>query len=233
MRPVAILVALCIAVHVADAGSCTSFKNNCIAYCRTKSKPYAYYNCAFAICECRDTASTECFSGMAIVTTPAGPKLMRDLRVGDAVLAVDDSGSAAFEPVLAFTSRRPSAQATFVCAAAGNRTTCATPRHLAFVGGLGTSDMVAFEDLRIGDHLVAKDGTMQPIESIFLQTAEGVFNVHTPRGRIVVDGFVQSELTSVMPPWTRRFAPAVIRTFPGFATNIARRLHGTSDADEV
>lgn len=54
-------------------------------------------------------------AGAATVATPAGPKCLADLELGEAVLALDPAtGALAFSPVYMWTSRRPGQEAQFL-----------------------------------------------------------------------------------------------------------------------
>lgn len=59
-------------------------------------------------------ANLACFPADAVVMTPSGDKSMRDLRVGDRVLAVNAYGQAIFDDIYFFGHADPSALAHYV-----------------------------------------------------------------------------------------------------------------------
>ena len=179
-----------------------------------------------------------CFPGSATVTTETGPKLMRDLRLGDAILTLNDRGMPTFQPVFAFSSRRPDDQATFVCVTAANRTVCATPAHYALEEERG---LVTFADLRVGDVVRVRLGErVHPVavDSVHEKADLGLFNPHTKYGVVVVDDVAVSELTAFVPPWLARCLPGAfeaVHTSAPSAVNalakwVSKMAHGVPDA---
>ena len=55
-----------------------------------------------------------CFSGTSSVATPAGPKRLSQLQLGEAVLSVGAGGALQFSPVYMFSSRRPAERSAFL-----------------------------------------------------------------------------------------------------------------------
>jgi len=130
---------------------------------------------------------------------------MDELRLGDRVrVALDHAGTGVgarerFEPIIFFSHRAPHAPARFVelSTRAGHRLVL-TRGHLLFVNGAA---LVAAEHVHVGDVLqVAGDKSEAAVVArVRSVSARGLFNPHTPSGRLVADGILVSAYTTALP----------------------------------
>ncbi|PSC74061.1 sonic hedgehog A [Micractinium conductrix] len=160
-------------------------------------------------CTCISAGLAGCFSGTSSVATPAGPKRLSQLQLGEAVLSVGAGGALQFSPVYMFSSRRPAERSAFlrVRTDAGLNLTV-TPGHYLFawrgegaramaeaaLGSPAAWPYVLPTQLAVGDvvpvalsHVVASSGVGAARPALARVTAveevveEGVFMPHTHR----------------------------------------------------
>jgi len=167
-------------------------------------------------CPAKDSGGL-CFPGDAMVSTPKGSKMMRDLRVGDAVLTMDADGRTVYEDVYMFGHAQSSVNERFVQFGFGTEEplkleisedhflpTCAVQ-----------SQPCAWEErvhkyarhVQTGDYVWAAPDSNQPnlvrIMSVAYVVNEGLYNPYTLSGNIVVNGVVASSHSSwVLDPLT-------------------------------
>ncbi|XP_036397000.1 indian hedgehog B protein-like [Megalops cyprinoides] len=151
-----------------------------------------------------------CFPGRAWVTTEGGGvKAVRDLRLGERVLASsesDGSGDLVFSEVLAFLDRDPAAQKHFVVIGAeGGATLSLTPAHLLFVTEGNCSSRAAGGALRTIFASEARPGQcvltaagegargqLSLITWVRLREDRGAYAPLTRHGTLVVNGVLAS-----------------------------------------
>lgn len=114
-----------------------------------------------------------CFSPDTLVTTRAGKKPIRDVKVGDRVLAYDEAtGRTAFFPVTAVL-RHTSQMIEYLTVEGEHITT--TPEHPFYSRKRG---WVAAGDLYEGEAVRRGDGSYGQVESIFvIESRQTVFNL--------------------------------------------------------
>jgi len=127
-----------------------------------------------------------CFSGLTYVEMEdKRKKLMRDVRIGDKVLAANNK----YERVYVFGHRDPKAEALFLQFSPSSLEL--TPDHMVFVDGY--RDPVPASLVKVGDRF--KDG--QVVEKITHIMREGVYAPFTPSGMISVNGILSSTYVSL------------------------------------
>lgn len=146
-----------------------------------------------------------CFPGDSTVQTPAGVKMMSNLRVGDKVLTTGARGDLTYEPVTFFGHADASASTvmTSVTLQGAARALRLSKRH--FVPACPVNGIACeyserthkySEDLQVGDHMWthAADGelVLSRVEGLKDVVETGVFNPYTVNGNIVVDGVLAS-----------------------------------------
>ncbi|XP_064643895.1 sonic hedgehog protein-like [Lineus longissimus] len=138
-----------------------------------------------------------CFPAEAVVNTEKGAKLMRDLQIGDSVLAMSKSGEVRFSEVIMFMDRQPNATALFYqLTTDANTTLQLTPSHLVYVSRMHQSTIlqaktVFAKDVRIGDYMFIASGRrkVRPVRVVWLSSSveQGIYAPLTGDGTIVVD----------------------------------------------
>lgn len=129
-----------------------------------------------------------------------GMVLMRDLKIGDLVLA----GSGDFEPVYSFGHRmQDAAHAYLRIKAARNKEVEVSLEHLLFVKDRGP---IPASQVLVGDSLLDENGEALKVHSVTTSIGQGIFAPFTPSGRIVVDGvlvssFVSLDNSSILEVW--------------------------------
>lgn len=139
---------------------------------------------------------SECFPSSASVLLQDGRvKRMDELRIGDSV----QTGREEFSPIFAWTHQSEGAVSTFVSVkhATSQHSFKVTPNHFVYKKG---GELVLARDLRIGDVLVAGDGSASEIETIEWISERGLYNPQTVQGDIVVDGITASTYTLAVQP---------------------------------
>lgn len=128
----------------------------------------------------------DCFPGDAVVQLEDGSrKRMHDIKVGDRVLVTGGQ----YSDVFIISHSLPKAKAEFLqLATRQNHTLRVTPDHFVYVNG----NLASAGSASVGDTLTLADGTTSTIASIGKVWKDGVFNVLTLRGDIVVDGVLAS-----------------------------------------
>jgi len=162
-----------------------------------------------------------CFSGASSVYAKGrGPIKIKDLRVGDQILAGEAStGALFFSPFIAHLHLEVATHAKFlVVKAEGTQSVLhVSQEHLVFAaraGATGASmEPLLARDLRAGDQLnrVGCDGELYQVEIASITTAslEGLYAPLTQSGTVVVDGFLCSCYADAFPtagvlPWLQR-----------------------------
>lgn len=128
----------------------------------------------------------DCFPGDARVQLEDGSsKRMRDVCVGDRVQV---SGGA-FSDVFIISHNLPKAQAAYLqLVTQHNHILHVTPEHFVYVNGT----LAPAASVSIGDRLTLADGNGSAVVSVATVWKDGVFNVLTLDGDIVVDGVLAS-----------------------------------------
>lgn len=102
--------------------------------------------------------------------------------------------------VFMFSHRLSAAQAEFTrlttTAAAPATVLLLTPNHYLYVNGR----LAVASTVKVGDSLMAKDGSTPLVTAVGTTQATGLYNPHTMDGDIVVDGIVTSTYTSDINP---------------------------------
>lgn len=140
--------------------------------------------------EAENRSGNVCFPGSALVQLADGSKkVMRDLRVGDHVLASNGK----FSPVFMFTHRIANSQYTFVglSTASGHRITLTEGHYL-----YANDRLIAAASISVGDILTLADGSSSPVVQIEQVVDTGLYNPQTVDGDIVVDGIRASTYTT-------------------------------------
>lgn len=146
-----------------------------------------------------------CFPGSATVQTEDGrTKLVRDLRVGDRVLAADDQGRAVFSDFIMFMDRGPRTRRRFVVIETAEpvRRLTLTAAHLVFVRNGSATDARFASAVRPGHHVFVSEETTW--DDVRLRSArvtrvgavdlerEGSYAPVTAHGTLVVDRVLAS-----------------------------------------
>jgi hypothetical protein len=165
---------------VSLSGNCDNCYTNCVNYCGLFY--YYGYSC-----------STTCFPADATVELKNGStKTMAELQVGDVVRV----GANEFSEVYMFSHRYEDAVATFVTIATEKATLKITGDHYIYVNG----KLAAAETVKVGDVVVAADGSEATVTAVGSESATGLYNPHTMSGDIVVNGVKTSTYTSAVAP---------------------------------
>ncbi|KAH0629263.1 hypothetical protein JD844_011202 [Phrynosoma platyrhinos] len=146
-----------------------------------------------------------CFPGDAAVTLQSGEKRrLSELRRGDFVLSVDQSGQVTPSEVLLFLDRDQHQQATFVAIETDSpvHRLLLTPSHLIFAAqdlANSTEDFspIFASRVRVGDSVLAyQDGSLQlhpaQVVRVWWQEGTGVYAPLTSHGTILVNGVLAS-----------------------------------------
>ena len=163
------------------------------------------------------SGSGGCFPGNAVAITPRGPKQMRELKVGDQVLAATSTGKLAYETIFAFTDSNKDVRGQFVSlvvqADAITRALQLTPKHFVtaqhttsnHTPRFSASSIISAADLQIGDTvwiaLDTQSSHVSPavIVSVTASVENGWYAPRVPSGTIVVNGVVAATFTTALP----------------------------------
>jgi hypothetical protein len=172
---------------------------------------------------------SSCFPAASHAVTPAGPKRMDQLTVGDLVMTSDG-----FRPVMYFGHADPLVSAKFY----NIRTTTgvavkATGLHDMIISDpyTGADTFKNAKSVRPGDHVWVYTNTTHRIkdtvETVFLSAEAGIFTPRTETNDIVVDGILAScdtsdmrVISSTLHSFMRSlyyFAPSAFLLLDGFA----------------
>ncbi|XP_047984009.1 tiggy-winkle hedgehog protein [Leguminivora glycinivorella] len=138
-----------------------------------------------------------CFPGDAVVHTPEGARDIGTLRIGDRVLAADDSGKMVYSEVVTFIDRDPNATRRFIEITAENGVAItATPSHLILLAAADGWREAFAGDVRPGDVLLTR-GTgvvMRPSRVTHTRPVHkrGVYAPLTKTGTVIVDDALAS-----------------------------------------
>ena len=136
-----------------------------------------------------------CFPGDALVVTEeGGPKLMKDLQVGENVLCVKRNGEVGYSRMFCFLHYLPNQSAQYLSVETmQGRTIHISANHLIFTAKL---QPVLAGEIKEGDSLIVCDEQNQPATSqvtkIHTVQKQGVYAPLTRSGVIVVDGVMAS-----------------------------------------
>ncbi|KAJ8012047.1 hypothetical protein DPEC_G00064630 [Dallia pectoralis] len=144
-----------------------------------------------------------CFPGSASVLLEDGQtKLVKDLELGDRVLAADQQGNTVYSDFLMFIDRDPTIQREFyvIETLKPSRKLRLTPAHLVFVTGNNTDgEMTAVfaSNIQPGQQVFVLDETRDRLTAvavgrIYVEEYEGSYAPVTAQGTIIVDRVLSS-----------------------------------------
>ncbi|KAM4606157.1 sonic hedgehog protein [Polymixia lowei] len=145
-----------------------------------------------------------CFPGSASVTLQDGrKKAVKDLRVGDKVMAADDGGSLIYTDFIMFIDQDSvTRRAFYVIETESDQKITLTAAHLLFLANNATDDSHAMtavfaSDVAPGQKVFVYDELQKRLESvtvkrIYMQEHQGSFAPVTVQGTIVVDQVLAS-----------------------------------------
>ncbi|KAG9278398.1 tiggy-winkle hedgehog protein [Astyanax mexicanus] len=165
-----------------------------------------------------------CFPGWATVQLEdGGTKPVRDLRVGDRVLAADEEGRAVFSDFIMFMDEAPRARRQFIVIETAEpvKRLVLTPAHLLFVRSSSSSSSSSSSlmsarfasRVQVGHEVFVTDGITEEGVGRVLQSArvvrvystelehEGAYAPVTVHGTVVVDQVLASCYTAVEQHW--------------------------------
>lgn len=133
-----------------------------------------------------------CFPETSTVQLENGTrKLMKDLSIGDRVQV----GTNAYSTVFMFTHRDSAAHHDFVeLRTNSGHTIQLTDGHHIYIN----EHLQAARNARVGDRLIADDGSAVLVSSTAKIKAKGLYNPQTMHGDVVVDGIVTSTYTEAI-----------------------------------
>lgn len=149
-----------------------------------------------------DCGASACFSANSEVTLEGGARVpMSQLNPGDRVLSADESGNLFYDKVFRVTHWDQETVAGHVrITTDSGHVLELTPNHYVHAGGLGGDSLKTAGEVAEGDELfvVGEDGavTAASVASAERVSGQGLFNVHTLSGRIVVNGVVSSHFST-------------------------------------
>lgn len=177
-----------------------------------------------------------CFPGGAVVHTPDGARDIGALRVGDRVLAADDSGKMVYTEVLTFIDRDPNTTRRFIEVTAENGVTItATASHLLLLASADGWREAFAGDVRAGDVLLTRGqaGVMRPSRVTHTRAVfkRGVFAPLTRTGTVIVDDALASCYAIVKSHSLAHAAMAPLRWTAGWTSNdTPRGVHWYANA---
>jgi len=117
---------------------------------------------------------------------------MHELNTGDRVRVSAEE----FSDVFMFSHRLEETKSLFVELVTAGPTVRLTPDHYLYVNG----KLATARTVKIGDKLIAADGSAVEVEKIDQVWANGLYNPHTMQGDVIVDGIRTSTYTDAINP---------------------------------
>eukprot|EP00042_Codosiga_hollandica_P043433 m.411256 g.411256 ORF g.411256 m.411256 type:complete len:245 (-) comp56552_c0_seq6:132-866(-) len=147
----------------------------------------------FTEAKCGGTGQ-ECFPEDATVQLENGDtKTMAQLAVGDKVLV----GPNLFSEVYMFSHKNTDATSSFVTlTTSANQSVSLTADHYTYANG----KLMTAGSVKVGDVLLAADGSEVTVTAVSSTTGRGLYNPHTLQGDIVVNGIKTSSYTAAVSP---------------------------------
>eukprot|EP00042_Codosiga_hollandica_P043426 m.411280 g.411280 ORF g.411280 m.411280 type:complete len:242 (-) comp56552_c0_seq12:132-857(-) len=135
-----------------------------------------------------------CFPEDATVELENGDtKTMAQLAVGDKVLV----GPNLFSEVYMFSHKNTDATSSFVTlTTSANQSVSLTADHYTYANG----KLMTAGSVKVGDVLLAADGSEVTVTAVSSTTGRGLYNPHTLQGDIVVNGIKTSSYTAAVSP---------------------------------
>ena len=154
-----------------------------------------------------EVSTCDCFPGTATVQLRDGStKLMRDLAVGDAVLA---GPGGQYSEVYMFSHRLVDAEVAYVELETASATVHLTGGHYLPVNGARLAEA---RTVRVGDNVtLGASGKSVPVVAVRSVRKGGLYNPHTLHGDIVVDGVLTSTYTAAFSPTLAHVVLAPLR----------------------
>lgn len=189
----------------------------------------------FASIEKSDAARNGgCFHSNSYVTTPRGAVPIRDLAVGDEVLAIDSSGQPVFSPVLLFMDRDASATRLYYkISTESGKTITMTGSHLIFVMDDLSSDFnSSFNERRVvfarqvipQQFVVSADQNgllnLERVTHVEAEEQVGAFAPLTAEGNLVVDHVLASCYANIRHQWLAHASFFPVRSYSNFIDSV-------------
>ncbi|XP_063360679.1 indian hedgehog protein-like [Cydia amplana] len=176
-----------------------------------------------------------CFPGGAVVHTPEGARDIGTLRIGDQVLAADDSGKMVYSEVVTFIDRDPNATRRFIEVTAENGVAItATPSHLLLLAAADGWREAFAGDVRPGDVLLTRGigSVMRPSRVTHTRPVHkrGVYAPLTKTGTVIVDDALASCYAVVKSHSLAHAAMAPLRWTAGWSADSPRGVHWYASA---
>ncbi|GFR65653.1 immune-associated nucleotide-binding protein 5 [Elysia marginata] len=154
----------------------------------------------------------QCFPGDAQVWLAEGQSVkLQDVRKGDKILAVNESGELVYDTVYMFGHYEPDAWGWFVVLTTESRSVAVTADHFVFCMKNGKETCLTAGEISVGDMLlvcestekIEKKGPQPPpvserVIKVSWETKRGLFAPFTQSGRLVVGGAVMSCYINVL-----------------------------------
>ena len=177
---------------------------------------------------CTPTMHCTCFPGDATVQLQSGgTKRMRDLVVGDTVLA---GPNGRYSEVYMFSHRLVDATAAFVELETATATIHLSKGHYLYVNH--GQDLVEARSVEVGDNVtLGASGLAVRVAAVRSVRKAGLYNPHTLHGDIVVNGVLTSTYTAAFSPALAHAVFAPLRALFRVGVHIFRAdLGGALDA---
>ncbi|VVC28993.1 Hedgehog signalling/DD-peptidase zinc-binding domain,Hedgehog protein, Hint domain,Intein N-terminal [Cinara cedri] len=220
------------------------------------------YNRRYIHCSCKsetkiNTRTMGCFPGESVVTTGTGEKkLMKNLRVGESVLALSDDGQLRPSKVLLFLDRSETARTEYVTLVTDTgKSITATPTHLVLRwekperSQIRNANPVYAKRVRVNDTLltVVRDNDGRPrrlnterVVAVRHTQRNGLYAPLTVDGTLVVDDVVASCYAVIDSHWLAhltflptRLVAAVRASLRGFVWRLGHPLADSAAATDV
>lgn len=151
----------------------------------------------------RDETDPGCFSPHDTVIKADGNTLeyVKDLRVGDTVLAISATGQLVYSPVITFIDKSPDKEMYFLKIETENNKLFLTPTHLIFRqtssgGSLASSKAVFASNIKTGDYVFVLSSNMsmipERVDGVSSVSIRGAYAPLTAEGTIVVNNVATS-----------------------------------------